>query len=84
MIQALTHLFGTSRPKLIRALKAMKATLEKRNSFNDAVFLCQYLGHCTDLADQVRLIIRRYRQKKVKKHPKQSAEAPAQYLLNEQ
>ncbi len=84
MIQALTHLFGTSRSKLIRALKAMKTTLEKRNSFNDAVFLCQYLGHCTDLADQVRLIIRRHRQKKIKKYPKQNAKAPAQYLLNEQ
>lgn len=84
MIRTLTILFSISPRQLIRALKAMKATLGKRNTFNDAVFLCQYLGHCTELADQVRFILRRHRQKKSEKRLTQNAKAPAQYPLDVQ
>jgi hypothetical protein len=67
MTNALIRIFGTSKAEMIIALKIMRALLIKRNDFNDAVFLCRYFGQSTELADRVRLLMRKPKASKCRK-----------------
>lgn len=82
MLRVLKLLFGASKMEIRHAFKAMKEILKKRNNFNDAVFLCKHFGQTPDLVIRVRLVLRKFQQRKKRKRTTQNGTAPSQYLSN--